>query len=214
MRSFAERGHAWQRRGKYAHVVTEIAGFPVRVVRESPTVLPGWTVIGEKSAARAVKDAIVANGREIGLVEADPETFNVLRIEAGTPVFGKDITEDSLPQEIGRDARAISFVKGCYLGQETVARLDALGHVNQVLRGLLFTENAPMLAPGTELEADGKRAGVVTSAAFSPLRNAPVALALVRTSHADLGTRLAATLEGGTTQPVAIVSELPLGGPH
>ena len=53
-------------------------------------------------------------------------------------MFGNEVTEKNLPQEIGRDDRAINFVKGCYLGQETVARLDALGHVNQLLKGLVF----------------------------------------------------------------------------
>jgi folate-binding protein YgfZ len=199
--------------GDYSHIVTEIAGFPVRVIRESPTGLPGWTLIGEKPSARAVKETLNTLGREIGLIDADPETFEVLRIAAGTPVFGKDVTENSLPQEIGRDARAISFVKGCYLGQETVARLDALGHVNQVLKGLSLEENARVPASGTELEADGKRVGVVTSAAFSPARNAPVALAMVRTTHAAAGTALAITVDDVAAKPVAIVSDLPMGGP-
>jgi len=197
--------------GDYAHLVTELAGCPVRGVREPLTVLPGWTVIGEKASAGAVRDMLLIGGRDIGLIDADPETFDVLRIEAGTPVFGKDITENSLPQEIGRDARAISFVKGCYLGHETVARLDALGHVNQVLKGLLFAEHAQVPAAGTELEADGKRIGVVTSAAFSPVRNAPVALAMVRTSHAHAGARVTVKDGDGPAQQIAVVSELPIG---
>jgi tRNA-modifying protein YgfZ len=197
--------------GDYSHVVTELGGMPVRVVRESPTALPGWTVIGEKTAAHTVTEALRLHGREAGLVEADRETFDVMRIEAGTPVFGKDITENNLPQEIGRDSRAISYVKGCYLGQETVARLDALGHVNQVLKGLLFEEDAPVPRPGTELEADGKRVGAITSAAFSPVRNAPVALAMVRTSHAQAGTKLSVKVDDKAPGPVAVVSELATG---
>ena len=88
------------------------------------------------------------------MIRARPDRpSNALRIEAGTPVFGKDVTEKNLPQEIGRDDRAISFVKGCYLGQETVARIDALGHVNQVLKGLVFEPRSilsgPRLDPGS-----------------------------------------------------------------
>ncbi len=68
-----------------------------------------------------MRELLLKRGRDLGLIELDSRTFEVLRIEAGTPVFGKDITEKNLPQEIGRDDRAINFVKGCYLGQETVA---------------------------------------------------------------------------------------------
>ena len=64
--------------------------------------------------------------------------FDALRIESGTPLFGVDFDEENLPQEVGRDELAISFTKGCYLGQETVARIDALGHVNQQLAGVRF----------------------------------------------------------------------------
>jgi len=113
-----------------------------------------------------------------------------LRIEAGTPVFGRDVTEKNLPQEIGRDAQAINFVKGCYLGQETVARLDALGHVNQILKGLLLAPQASAPAPGSVLEANGKHVGFVTSSAMSPGWDAPVALAMVRSSHARAGAAL------------------------
>ena len=62
-----------------------------------------------------------------GALACEPEAAEVTRIEAGVPLFGCDITEDNLPQEIGRNKQAISFTKGCYLGQETVARIDALG---------------------------------------------------------------------------------------
>ena len=194
----------------HAHVMTVLEGSPVRVVRESPTVLPGFTVIGERAAALAVKACLLRIGQGLGLVEVDPESYEVLRIEAGTPVFGKDVTDKNLPQEIGRDDRAISFVKGCYLGQETVARIDALGHVNQVLKGLRFAERSPCPKPGSPLEADGKRVGMVTSAAFSPVRNAPVALGLVRTTHARAGTTLCVPDGDGSSSLDCAVSDLPM----
>jgi folate-binding protein YgfZ len=109
------------------------------------------------------------------------------RIEAGTPLFGQDITEKNLPQEVARDALAISFTKGCYLGQETVARIDALGHVNQTLCGLRFAgpDSPP---PGTELTIDDKVVAHVTSAAFSPRLGGPLALGYVRRGHTLPGT--------------------------
>jgi len=194
----------------HAHVMTELEGRPVRVVRESPTVLPGFTVIGEPAAALGVKERLLRDGGGLELIEVDRESYEVLRIEAGTPVFGKDVTDKNLPQEIGRDDRAISFVKGCYLGQETVARIDALGHVNQVLKGLRFAQQSPCPLPGSPLEADGKRVGVVTSAAFSPVRNAPLALGLVRTTHARAGTTLCVPRSDGASPLAGTVSDLPM----
>ena len=70
---------------------------------------------------------------------AGSEVWTALRIEAGLPVFGVDISDDNLAQEVGRTKTAISFTKGCYLGQEPIARLDALGHVNRELRSLRLT---------------------------------------------------------------------------
>src|SRR5262249_35907407 len=123
--------------------------------------------------------------------------------------FGHDVTADNLPQEIGRDDRAISFVKGCYLGQETVARIDALGHVNRRLMGLI-AETADVPAAGTELLADGKVVGTVTSSAYSPARGRGVALALIRVKHGPAGVRLilGAPAEG---QVVRVV-DLPFPG--
>jgi len=196
----------------HTHVMTELGGRPVRVIRESPTVQPGLTVMGEKPAEQPVREVLLRIGREFGLVAIDPESYEVLRIEAGTPVFGKDITEKNLPQEIGRDDRAINFVKGCYLGQETVARIDALGHVNQILKGLLFADQAPCPEPGSPLETEGKKVGVITSAAFSPVRNAPVALGMVRTAHSQAGTIVRVPNRQVRTLVACTVSDLPMAG--
>jgi folate-binding protein YgfZ len=111
------------------------------------------------------------------------------RIESGFPLFGRDITDDNLPQEVGRDAQAISFTKGCYLGQETVARIDALGHVNRKLVGMKFHAAEPPPV-GCRLLFGDKEVGRVTSAAWSPALDAPLALGYVRTLHARPGTAL------------------------
>ncbi len=176
--------------GELAHVATTLADCPLLLIRESPTGRSGLTMIGARSSAAKVAGLMRAQGQELGLVELDLESFEVLRIEAGTPVFGRDATEKNLPQEIGRDAQAINFVKGCYLGQETVARLDALGHVNQILKGLVLMPHVGAPPPGSVLEADGKRVGFVTSSAISPGWDAPIALAMVRMSHARAGADL------------------------
>jgi folate-binding protein YgfZ len=199
---------------EYAHVATEIEGHCVRVIRESPTVFPGLTLIGARSSTQSVKEVLFARGREFGVTELDPRTFDVLRIEAGTPVFGKDISEKNLPQEIGRDDRAINFVKGCYLGQETVARIDALGHVNQILRRLEIAGSMRSLpAPGWVLKDGDKVVGSVTSGAVSPQRGVIVALAMVRTSHSKSGLVLGLGPPDGQSTCIATVCDLPLAQP-
>ena len=76
---------------------------------------------------------------ETGVVPAGQNAFDILRIEAAMPLFGIDFSDDNLAQEVARTAAAISFKKGCYLGQEPIARLDALGHVNRQLCTIEFT---------------------------------------------------------------------------
>lgn len=126
---------------------------------------------------------------ERGAVVCSAAAFETIRIEAGTPLFGVDFDERNLPQEVGRDEQAISFTKGCYLGQETVARIDALGHVNQRLVGVRY-DGSDVPLPGTELTDAGQAVGRVTSATLSPRLRAPLALAMVRREHNSPGTRL------------------------
>jgi hypothetical protein len=130
---------------------------------------------------------------------------DALRIEAGFPEYGRDVTDANLPQEVARDRLAMSFHKGCYLGQETVARIDALGHVNRYLVGVRF-DGGGIPPVGTPLSAEGKTLGNVTSATFSPRLGVPLALAYVRRGHHGPGTRLDSPL--GTAEVVA----LPLPG--
>ena len=120
------------------------------------------------------------------------EALEIVRIEQGCPWFGIDISEENLPQEVNRNSQAISFTKGCYLGQETVARIDALGHVNKTLCQVAFAGQV-VPAPGLELSSADKVVGHVTSAAWSPKFNAPLALAYVRRGHNTAGTILSSS---------------------
>jgi folate-binding protein YgfZ len=201
--------------GELRHAETHVGGSRVRVVRESPTGRPGWTLIGDRADTTSVSAVIDQVGRSFGMVRIDPEGFEPLRIEAGTPAAGRDVTPENLPQEVGRDDRTINFVKGCYLGQETVARIDALGHVNKLLRGLLIPGTEPP-PPGSVIDAGGKPVGAVTSAAFSLGRGCVVALGYVRTTHAAHGTpvRVRERSEGGTGRSFeAVVTDLPMPPP-
>ena len=194
----------------YEHRQVEIGGRVVRVVRESWLGAAGWTLIGPVAGRDSIRGLLAALGSE-----GDAATWDAWRIEAGTPVSGRDVQATNLPQEVGRDARAINFVKGCYLGQETVARLDALGHVNRIFRGGWIEGTSAIPSAGTPLvDQDGKPAGTITSAAFSTARQAPVWLGYVRISQANGGTRLLVpTLGGGDgTEVAAVVTELPPPG--
>jgi tRNA-modifying protein YgfZ len=121
------------------------------------------------------------------------------------------VSVDTLPQELGRDARAISFVKGCYLGQETVARIDALGHVNKHLKGLKFPPG-PVPTAGASIEAGGKNVGTITSVADSPGWAHPVALAFLRTAHANAGNEV--RVRSGDATLTAVVADLPMLPPR
>lgn len=127
-------------------------------------------------------DLVVPDARAalaaIGLPEAPPEALTAHRIEAGVPLVGIDTTHATLVQEAGLEETAVSFEKGCYLGQETVARVAYRGHVNRRLRGLILAAPA---AAGSAVASDGVEVGTVTSAAVSPARG-PIALAMLRTS--------------------------------
>jgi folate-binding protein YgfZ len=167
--------------------------------------------MGAIGAVGKLRKELASRGQALGIEELDQASFEALRIEAGTPVFGRDLAETNLPQELDRDERTINFVKGCYLGQETVARIDAVGHVNQLLRGLQLPPGSSPPPPGAWLEHAGQRVGFVTSAAFSPGWNAAIALGLIRRSHATAGTVLIVrSPHDASGHEPATVCELPM----
>jgi folate-binding protein YgfZ len=136
-----------------------------------------------------------------GWAEVDEEELERLRIRAGTPRFGRELDERVLPAEAGLDERAISFTKGCYPGQEPVARLHYRGHANRSLRVLALDDGEPPAAE-TELTHEGRAVGRVTSAVSDPEAGV-VALAYVRTevpreAVLDLGGREARQLTPDT----------------
>lgn len=153
----------------------------------------GMIVACKRDAFSHVTSALI----EGGAVYCGQDAFEAARIEHGFPMYGQDITVENLPQEVDRDRWAINFTKGCYLGQETVARIDALGHVNRLLRAVRFAgkEIPPV---GSELQSDGKSVGRITSSCWSPKLNSPLTLAYVRREFAQPGTMLASSCGEGT----------------
>ena len=153
--------------------------------------LPGYDVI-TPAALRPPIEAVEGN-----------ETFEILRIEAGVPLIGKDMDENRFVMEVGRTAQAVSFNKGCYLGQEPIVMARDRGHVNRFLVRIQLTGQA-VPAAGTKLLRDSVEVGEITSSALSPSPG-PIALAFVRRGHQDAGTEMqlstgesAKVIDGGT----------------
>ncbi len=146
---------------------------------------------GERGHQLAAPVATLARlARELlgrGIRPGGSEAFEILRIEAGTPVWGRDMDGRNLPPECGIP-HAVSYTKGCYVGQETVARMKTYGQANKGLRGLRTTSLMP---PETVLETrEGKTVGRVTSSVWSPHLEAPIALGYVQRDHLAAGTAL------------------------
>jgi folate-binding protein YgfZ len=156
----------------------------------------GIDVIADRPAE--AREALLGAGAQPVSLEA----AEIVRIERGRPRHGLDMTEDNLPAEAGIVERAVSFTKGCYVGQEPVARMHYKGRPNRHLRGLRLSGPAER---GSALLADGKEVGRLTSTSLSPALG-PIALALVRREVAP-GEQLIVA-DGG---PAATVVELPFG---
>ena len=131
------------------------------------------------------KDAFLAS---LGIPQADAEAARTVRIERGRPRYGEEITERYLVQETG-EMDAISFTKGCYLGQEIVERVRSRGQVHRHLKPLLI-DSTQLPPAGTKLTSDGRELGEIASAVWSPALSQVVALAYLRTEAAIPGFRL------------------------
>lgn len=175
----------------YAHVAVVIDGARVLIARVPDLELEGFELFVPADAYEALWNrALSAKATPGGL-----ETWEIARVEAGRPEWGVDIDESTLPQEANfEELHAISYTKGCYTGQETVARVHFRGHVNRHLRGLR-TASAEPPTPNAELfDATGKSVGHVRSTAASP-RLGGIAIGMVR-REIEIGATLTARAEG------------------
>jgi tRNA-modifying protein YgfZ len=182
-------------RDEHAHAVVEIpsGGVVARAIRTDV----GVDLLCSAEDVDALRGALEDAGAQ-GVSEAAVE---VLRIEHGRPRYGMDLDDSVIPQEAGLNARAVSFTKGCYVGQETVARLYYRGKPNRQLRGVLLSGPA---STGAELSFEARVVGRLASVAVSP-RLGPIGLALVR-REAPPGSTVAVA-DGGDV--VGEVTELP-----
>ncbi len=157
------------------------------VVRDSTLGLPGFDIYVPAGDAEALRSRLL----DAGAASASSETYDALRIEAGRPRFTVDMDTDTIPLEAGIENRAISFTKGCYVGQEVIIRVMHRGH-GRVARRLVGLElpHAPVPARGDAIFAGDRQVGEITSATESPKHGSPIALGYVQRDHASPGTEL------------------------
>lgn len=164
----------------------DVEGASLRILRIDRLGLPGFDLAPASGAGDALLDILLGAGAR----PAGGEAFRMLRVEAGIPRFGEDMDVETLPDEANLAARAISYTKGCYTGQETVARIKTYGHVNRRLVGLRSDADLPAGTPLLRAAGDEKPAGRVTSSARSPRFDGTIALGIVARDLAEGPGRL------------------------
>ncbi|MDB5171419.1 MAG: Folate-dependent protein [Phycisphaerales bacterium] len=191
---------------------------PAVVWRDDACGVPGFHLIVETASARKVWMGLVAQfyeNHEPGHRRLRPvgwAAFNATRIEAGRPIFGIDFDDSVLPAETGQAARAVSFTKGCYLGQEIVARMHARGQVARQLVGLRMGDDAlPMAGTLIYDDADNQVGGVTSSTVSPVLSNACIAIGFVKKPFIPAGSIVNIPAEGKVRK--ATVVELPFVDP-
>jgi folate-binding protein YgfZ len=184
---------------EHGNLRATLHGEPAVVVRTRDLGEPGFEVFVDRAAAEAFMSALAA----AGAVALDETTAEAIRVEAGVPRFGRDMDEETIPLEAGIEARAISFTKGCYVGQEVIVRVLHRGHgrVARRLVGLRLDGDRPP-ASAVAVRAGDREIGRITSAAWSPSLQRPIALAYVHRDFVTPGTMV--SVEGVNAEVSAV----------
>lgn len=158
----------------------------------------GFDLFVPGAALGAVADKLIAAAKSLGGRACGGTAFEIARIEAGIPRFGVDMDETNIPLESGIEAQAVSYSKGCYIGQEVINRIHSIGHVNRELRRLRLADDVKTLPTrGDRLFHEGKEVGHVTSAVRSPTLKANIGLGYVRREVNQVGTELKVHIAAG-----------------
>jgi folate-binding protein YgfZ len=178
----------------------------VTVIRATHTAEDGFDLFVDAASAESLWDALVAAGAR----PAGHEALEILRVEAGVPRYGVDASDANVVLEVVDEAAAVSYTKGCYAGQEIIARIHWRGHVAKRLAGVVFDRDAEPPSDARLRDcAEGREAGRITSSVFSPRLRRRVALALVKYDFLAPGTELK-IFSGDSEVCAAHVAELPL----
>jgi folate-binding protein YgfZ len=176
----------------YSHVSAPVEGGKALVIAVAEIGVPGFEVILPVPAEAPLREKLLS----LGAISGNVSAYEIARIEAGWPEWGIDMNDSTIPQEANFDELgAISYTKGCYTGQETVARVHFRGHVNKFLRRLHFVSAAVPPMNAELVDDSGAVVGDIRSVALSP-RQGGVAIAMVRREVAP-GTTLHARWDGG-----------------
>jgi glycine cleavage system T protein len=189
----------------YAHLSCRLAGHEVRLIRRSHTGEEGYQLLAPLDTLPAIWDALwqhrdMCDARAVGF-----DALDILRIETGVPILGRDMTSETIPLEANL-LDAISYTKGCYIGQEVIARIDARGHVNRQLRGLVL-EGDTLPQSGDAILSPDREVGWITSVAHSPALQQNIAMGYIRREVFTPGTHL--EVRTGDAILGATVVELP-----
>jgi folate-binding protein YgfZ len=196
--------------GEFQHMERTFGANAIcHIRRNDPLGVPGYDIVCLNERAAGIWQLLLASGAK----PAGLDAYEILRIEAGTPVYGVDIDENRFVMEVARPLRAVSYNKGCFLGQEPIVMArDRAGHVNRTFLGVKVLHGEP-LSPSTKLLRDGAEVGIVTSSSQSPRLGAPVALTYIRRGHQEPGTQLEADTSGGK-QTVEVLGFPPISSAH
>ena len=140
--------------------------------------MPGFHLWIQPTQLEAVRSRILSEGQALGIIQAGPDLFETLRIETGVPWPGSEMDETVILNELGTE-EFISFTKGCFVGQEIVARIKYRAHPPRLLAGLLL-EGSEIPAKGSPIELESQIVGVITSACLSPTLQRPIALGFLK----------------------------------
>jgi folate-binding protein YgfZ len=188
---------------EHGNIRGKFAGTAAIVTRISDAGEPGFDVYVDVDRRNALIEAL----NRAGIASLDADTAEAIRIEAGIPLFHRDMDEETIPLEAGIEERAISFTKGCYVGQEVIIRVLHRGHgrVARKLVGMRIDgEKAP--ASGTVIRSADREIGRVTSAAMSPALNQPIALGYVHRDFVSPGTIISVDGADATVTALPFVS--------
>ncbi|MCI0529609.1 MAG: aminomethyltransferase family protein, partial [Nitrospira sp.] len=185
----------------------------IYVIQSMYTGEQGYELLVPAQQGVALWNEILDEGSGLGMKPVGREALEGLRIEAGIPRYSIDMDENTFPPEAGLEEKAISYTKGCYVGQETIARIKTYGQVHRKLMGLILQENPSTIGISPhrhdKIFKDEEEIGIVTSSAYSPMLNRNIALGYIRRKaiQPDLQVTMVSSKDGVKTS--AKVIDLP-----
>lgn len=190
---------------RYQHITRQFGQELITIRKQSVTGETGYLITTSVKALSTFWRKLLEVGGESKLLPVGYEAAESLRIEAGLPRYSRDLTEENIPLEI-EEQDMISFTKGCYVGQEVVARLKFLGQANKYLKGLLITDSSTPIT-NSRVTSGEKEIGRITSSAYSPTLKQPIAMSYLRREYSTRGTQVNVESDGRNLS--ATVTDLP-----